>query len=158
MLEDMAGPPEGPLAVILSQFLYTTFHKEADSDNKWEGPKFDELLGKLRQHVPAAGVTLSAEASHSSGDKSSTIVDSKCSHKDKGSAALPKTIVKPRAHVRSTASQHGRQENNSLRDASGQAHVNLERAEGQPFDAKKEWRKVANVGRAVKTSKSCDIL
>ena len=51
LLENLDWPPPGPLSPILTQLLYI----DCTSDNMeetWAGPKFDELITKIDQHVP----------------------------------------------------------------------------------------------------------
>ncbi|ELT93160.1 hypothetical protein CAPTEDRAFT_72501, partial [Capitella teleta] len=47
LLEQMTWPPEGPMAMVLTQLLYIQFHKDPEVQNRWDGPQFEELLQKI---------------------------------------------------------------------------------------------------------------
>nr|KAG5696315.1 hypothetical protein BaRGS_027925 [Batillaria attramentaria] len=49
LLETTSWPPPGPMGPILTQLLYIDCTSLQDN---WTGPKFDELLSMINQHVP----------------------------------------------------------------------------------------------------------
>ncbi|KAK7501739.1 hypothetical protein BaRGS_00007170 [Batillaria attramentaria] len=59
LLEQMTWPPAGPMGPILTQLLYINCTSLQD---EWDGPKFDELINMINQHVPvSAGETSAVE-------------------------------------------------------------------------------------------------
>ena len=49
----MTWPPEGPMAMVLTQLLYIQFYKPDPSiQDHWNCPQFQELLQKIHQHIP----------------------------------------------------------------------------------------------------------
>ena len=51
LLEGLTWPPPGPMSPVLTQLLYV----DCTGDNleeTWAGPKFDELLAVINQHLP----------------------------------------------------------------------------------------------------------
>ena len=50
LLEDTTWPPGGPMSMVFTQLLYIKF--DESSQDKWTGPKFDELMMKLMDHLP----------------------------------------------------------------------------------------------------------
>ena len=52
LLEKMDWPPEGPMSMPFTQLLFINFYRDEEVQMKWTGPKFDELLTKLKDHLP----------------------------------------------------------------------------------------------------------
>ncbi|KAL3867356.1 hypothetical protein ACJMK2_044565 [Sinanodonta woodiana] len=52
LLENMSWPPDGPMSMVFTELLYINCFKDEDLHLKWEGPKFEELLSKIRAIVP----------------------------------------------------------------------------------------------------------
>ena len=52
LLEKMDWPPEGPMSMPYTQLLFINFYRDEEVQMKWTGPKFDELLTKLKDHLP----------------------------------------------------------------------------------------------------------
>ena len=51
LLENLSWPPPGPMSPILTQLLYIDCTMD-NMEDAWAGPKFDELVAKIDQHVP----------------------------------------------------------------------------------------------------------
>ncbi|KAK3601444.1 hypothetical protein CHS0354_033571 [Potamilus streckersoni] len=52
LLENMSWPPDGPMSMVFTELLYINCFKDEDLQLKWEGPKFEELLSKIKAFVP----------------------------------------------------------------------------------------------------------
>ncbi|KAL8602242.1 hypothetical protein ACOMHN_022755 [Nucella lapillus] len=51
LLESLTWPPPGPMSPILTQLLYIDCTAN-NMEDTWQGPKFDELLDTIDQHIP----------------------------------------------------------------------------------------------------------
>ena len=51
LLENLSWPPPGPMSPILTQLLYIDCTMD-NMEDACTGPKFDELIAKINQHVP----------------------------------------------------------------------------------------------------------
>ena len=48
LLEKITWPPEGPMAMVLTQLMYIDFcHPNDEVQKHWDGSRFDELLRKI---------------------------------------------------------------------------------------------------------------
>ncbi|XP_052697616.1 uncharacterized protein LOC128175814 [Crassostrea angulata] len=56
LMEKIDWPPTGPMSMVLTQLLYVNFSKDESIQLSWEGKYFDELLSKIKQHVPTAKI------------------------------------------------------------------------------------------------------
>ena len=66
LLERISWPPEGPMALVFTQLLYINFTKpDVDVQNHWTCPEFDELLGKLGNHVHITSLQITKQKSES---------------------------------------------------------------------------------------------
>ncbi|KAL3867352.1 hypothetical protein ACJMK2_044561, partial [Sinanodonta woodiana] len=52
LLENMSWPPDGPMSMVFTELLYIDCFKDENLQLKWEGPKFEELLSKIKANVP----------------------------------------------------------------------------------------------------------
>jgi hypothetical protein len=52
LMEKIDWPPSGPMSMVLTQLLYVNFSKDESTQLSWEGKTFDELLHKVKQHIP----------------------------------------------------------------------------------------------------------
>lgn len=52
LLEEIDWPPSGPMSMVFTQLLYINFCEDPDIQMKWNGKKFDELLEKVKAHIP----------------------------------------------------------------------------------------------------------
>ena len=52
LMEKIDWPPSGPMSMVLTQLLYVNFSKDGTVQLSWEGKYFDELLHKIRNHIP----------------------------------------------------------------------------------------------------------
>ncbi|XP_025077777.1 uncharacterized protein LOC112554278 isoform X2 [Pomacea canaliculata] len=51
LLETTSWPPPGPMGPVLTQLLYIDY-TDPTLQEKWTGPKFQELVAKIRENVP----------------------------------------------------------------------------------------------------------
>ncbi|XP_053405068.1 uncharacterized protein LOC123562416 [Mercenaria mercenaria] len=51
LLEQMTWPPDGPMSMIFTELLYINVYRDADIQTKWNGPKVEELIGKLKIYI-----------------------------------------------------------------------------------------------------------
>ena len=56
LLETMTWPPEGPMSMVFTQLLYISFIENLKSHRVWDGPSFEELLGKLQMYSPVGEI------------------------------------------------------------------------------------------------------
>lgn len=52
LMEKIDWPPTGPMSLVLTQLLYVNFSKDESLQLPWEGNCFNELLSKIKQHIP----------------------------------------------------------------------------------------------------------
>ncbi|XP_070174801.1 uncharacterized protein [Littorina saxatilis] len=52
LLEGMAWPPPGPMSPVLTGLLYVDCTRD-NMEDSWAGPKFDQLITVINQHIPA---------------------------------------------------------------------------------------------------------
>ncbi|XP_050401057.2 uncharacterized protein LOC126817928 [Patella vulgata] len=52
LLENTTWPPRGPMSMAFTELLYIDFHSEPVVQEKWSGPKFEEMRAKIRQILP----------------------------------------------------------------------------------------------------------
>ncbi|XP_046574437.1 uncharacterized protein LOC124282474 [Haliotis rubra] len=53
LLEKTTWPPSGPMSMVFTQLLYINFSKDESVQEKWTGKEFDEMVGKINNHIPA---------------------------------------------------------------------------------------------------------
>ncbi|XP_050400000.1 uncharacterized protein LOC126817241 [Patella vulgata] len=53
LLENTTWPPRGPMSMAFTELLYIDFHSDPDVQEKWSGPKFEELRSKIREILPS---------------------------------------------------------------------------------------------------------
>ena len=51
LLEKIDWPPSGPMSMVFTQLLFINFYRDEEVQMRWDGPKFDELLQKIGEHV-----------------------------------------------------------------------------------------------------------
>ncbi|XP_059147008.1 uncharacterized protein LOC131934876 [Physella acuta] len=64
LMEQMTWPPAGPMSMVMTQLLYINFAKDESVQMTWDGPKFDELLSKIHEHVPVKYINQSSDATN----------------------------------------------------------------------------------------------
>ena len=79
LLESMSWPPAGPMSLSFTQLLYIDFSSDEGVQDRWTGPQFDQMVGKIREIVPVQMMKSSEQAP----DKE---VDSKSSSSQKRSS------------------------------------------------------------------------
>ncbi|XP_071169778.1 uncharacterized protein [Mytilus edulis] len=52
LLEKMDWPPSGPMSMVFTQLLFINFYRDEDVQMTWTGPKLDELMEKIGEHMP----------------------------------------------------------------------------------------------------------
>ncbi|XP_060592917.1 uncharacterized protein LOC132747531 [Ruditapes philippinarum] len=52
LLEAMTWPPDGPMSMVFTELLFINVHRDQQIQEKWTGPKVDELMGKLKIYIP----------------------------------------------------------------------------------------------------------
>ncbi|XP_060592918.1 uncharacterized protein LOC132747532 [Ruditapes philippinarum] len=52
LLEAMKWPPDGPMSMVFTELLFINVHRDQQIQEKWTGPKVDELMGKLKIYIP----------------------------------------------------------------------------------------------------------
>lgn len=68
LLESMTWPPPGPMAPILTQLLFINCSRDGVEES-WEGPKFDEIIAMISNHVPTSP-TLTGASTEAASPKS----------------------------------------------------------------------------------------
>ncbi|XP_021368559.1 uncharacterized protein LOC110460146 [Mizuhopecten yessoensis] len=53
LLEKIDWPPTGPMSMVFTQLLFINFYRDEALQMSWNGDKFDELRGKIREYIPA---------------------------------------------------------------------------------------------------------
>ncbi|XP_025077779.1 LOW QUALITY PROTEIN: uncharacterized protein LOC112554280 [Pomacea canaliculata] len=70
LLETTSWPPPGPMGPVLTQLLYIDY-TDPTLQEKWTGPKFQELVAKIRENVPthdSSANSLTQEQLHTQSD------------------------------------------------------------------------------------------
>ncbi|CAG2251519.1 unnamed protein product [Mytilus edulis] len=52
LLEKMDWPPSGPMSMVFTQLLFINFYRDEEVQMTWTGPKLDELMEKIGEHMP----------------------------------------------------------------------------------------------------------
>ena len=53
LLEQIKWPPDGPMSMVFTELLFINFYRDEAVQMTWRGEKFDELIGKLDEFLPA---------------------------------------------------------------------------------------------------------
>ncbi|KAH3853811.1 hypothetical protein DPMN_096346 [Dreissena polymorpha] len=59
LLEEMKWPPGGPMSMVFTELLFINMYKDPNTQKTWSGPKFDELIQKLQEHIPSLTAVVS---------------------------------------------------------------------------------------------------
>jgi hypothetical protein len=51
LLDEMTWPPPGPMSMVYTQLLYIDMNGDPNIQEKWMGPKVDELIAQLKLHL-----------------------------------------------------------------------------------------------------------
>ncbi|XP_052101981.1 uncharacterized protein LOC127735735 [Mytilus californianus] len=67
LLEKMDWPPSGPMSMVFTQLLFINFYRDEEVQMTWTGPKLDELMEKIGEHMP-----MITQSEHTNEEKQST--------------------------------------------------------------------------------------
>ncbi|XP_060592919.1 uncharacterized protein LOC132747533 [Ruditapes philippinarum] len=143
VLEAMTWPPDGPMSMVFTELLFINVHRDQQIQEKWTGPKVDELMGKLKIYIP------DNEQIHSGGnDKNDSNTPTKSEPEKSKTEHTPSSLLE---YQTKTTSCHDRNSRTILEacDVQKQEKVDAESDKNQGHHPKKSESQ---------TSKSCILL
>ncbi|XP_052791498.1 uncharacterized protein LOC128225637 isoform X2 [Mya arenaria] len=51
LLEQTKWPPDGPMSMVFTELLFINVYRDENIQKTWTGPKIEELVSKLKEHV-----------------------------------------------------------------------------------------------------------